>query len=232
MTVAIAPRDDAEARAWATALEVAALFVDVPWILVGAQMVMLLEHEAGRPSGRMTGDVDAIVDVRALAGGTRTAAARLVGAGFAPATAEHPYRFVHGRASVDLLAPDHLGRHVDLTTIAPAVTTAIPGGSRALATRRMIDVDVDVVGVGVLPSPLDRRAAHRLAIIRHAEEVTGNVSKIADHPGASRLDTMFFGALDLSPDATPLYDIGARDYSPTSGAWTQQARRGRRAFTG
>lgn len=51
MTVKVIPRDVAEAQVWATALEVTALFVDVPWILVGAQMVMLLEHEAGRPSG-------------------------------------------------------------------------------------------------------------------------------------------------------------------------------------
>jgi hypothetical protein len=40
-------------------------------VLVGAQMVMLLEREAGRPSGRTTGDVDAVIDVRALAGGAR-----------------------------------------------------------------------------------------------------------------------------------------------------------------
>jgi hypothetical protein len=40
---------------------------------------------------------------------------------------------------VDLLAPDHLGAHADLTTIPPATTTEIPGGSRALATRRGLD---------------------------------------------------------------------------------------------
>ena len=51
-------------------------------------------------------------------------------------------RFVRGADQVDLLAPDHLGPNVDLTTVPPMTTVAIPGGSRALATRRLLDVDV------------------------------------------------------------------------------------------
>lgn len=54
---------------------------------------------------------------------------------------------------VDLLAPDHLGRRANLTTIAPLVTIAIPGGSRALATRRLIDVDIVGVTSCRLPVP-------------------------------------------------------------------------------
>jgi predicted nucleotidyltransferase len=125
----------------------------VPWALIGAQMVMLLEREAGRSSGRTTGDVDVIVDVRVLARATRTAAERLVAAGYGPDTAEHPHRFVRGTAQVDLLAPDHLGANADLTTIPPAATTSIPGGSRALATRRLIEVDLVGGGSGTLPIP-------------------------------------------------------------------------------
>ena len=33
---------------------------------------------------------------------------------------------------------------------------------------------------------LDKRAAHRLAVIRHAQEVTGNVSKTCRHCGITR----------------------------------------------
>ncbi len=33
---------------------------------------------------------------------------------------------------------------------------------------------------------LDRRAAHRLAVIRHAQEVTGNVSKTCRYYGITR----------------------------------------------
>lgn len=105
MTVAVLPGGEPEAQVWATSLEVSRLFADVPWVLIGAQMVMLLEREAGRPSGRTTGDVDAVVDVRVLTGGTGAAAARLVAAGYEPDSAEHPHRFVRTTSQVDLLAP-------------------------------------------------------------------------------------------------------------------------------
>jgi hypothetical protein len=84
MRVRIEPAGDAEAGLWRTALEIASLFADLPWVIIGAQMLMLLEHEHGRPSGRTTQDLDAIVDVRALAGGIGVAARRLAAAGFEP----------------------------------------------------------------------------------------------------------------------------------------------------
>ncbi len=187
MTVNVLPGSDAEARLWATALEVAAIFADVPWVLVGAQMVMLLEREGGRASGRTTGDVDAMVDVRVLAGGTRAAAARLVAAGFAPHGGEHPYRFLRGAEQVDLLAPDHLGRRVDLTTIPPGTTTEIPGGSRALATRRALDARVVGVGAGTLPVPslagaivLKVRAWEDRQATRDAEDLVRLLALVGD----------------------------------------------------
>jgi predicted nucleotidyltransferase len=131
---------------------VADLFADVPWVIIGAQMIILLEREQDVTSGRTTQDLDAIVDVRAVVGGSRTAAGRLTGAGYEP-SAEHPHRFVRGADQVDLLAPDHLGPNVDLTTVPPMTTVAIPGGSRALATRRLLDVDVTGVGAAQLPVP-------------------------------------------------------------------------------
>ncbi|MEO5941778.1 MAG: hypothetical protein ABIZ72_12080 [Candidatus Limnocylindrales bacterium] len=93
------------------------------------------------------------MDVRLLAGATRTAAERLVAAGYEPASAERPHRFIRDTAQVDLLAPDHLGDRADLTTIPPAMTTEIPGGSRALSTRRPVAVTVVGVGDGWLPIP-------------------------------------------------------------------------------
>ena len=150
MTVRIVPGSAAEEAVWRTALEVATMFRDWPWVLIGAQMVILLELERGRPSGRTTGDVD--VDVRVVAGVTRLAAERLGRAGFAP-TAEHPHRFVRGGDRVDLLAPDHLGPRADLTTIPPLTTIGIPGGSRALGTRRAVAVEIVGVGGGDLPIP-------------------------------------------------------------------------------
>jgi predicted nucleotidyltransferase len=152
VTVRIVPGSAAEEAVWRTALEVAAMFRDWPWVLIGAQMVILLELEHGRPSGRTTGDVDAVVDVRVVAGVTRLAAARLGKAGFEP-SAEHPHRFVRGRDLVDLLAPDRLGQRTDLTTIPPLTTIGIPGGSRALETRRAVAVEIVGIGGGDLPIP-------------------------------------------------------------------------------
>jgi hypothetical protein len=150
--VVIVPRSDAEAALLRTTIEVAGLFHAIPWAVVGGQMVLLLELENGRPAGRTTRDLDTIVDVRAMVNATRLAAERLLAAGFAP-SAEHPRRFVRGRDTVDLLAPDHLGGRVDLTTIPPLVTTEIAGGSRALETRRALDIDVVGVGLAELQVP-------------------------------------------------------------------------------
>ncbi len=145
MSIRIDPVSPGEAGLWRARLEVAGLFEDIPWVIIGAQMIMLLEREQGVTSGRTTRDLDAIVDVRAIAGGSRTAASRLDVAGFEP-SAEHPHRFLRGPDAVDLLAPDHLGSRADLTTVPPMTTVAIPGGSRALATRRLLAVEVTGAG--------------------------------------------------------------------------------------
>ena len=152
MTIRIEPLGAAEAGLWRATLEVSLLFADVPWVIIGAQMVMLLEREQDVTSGRTTRDLDAMVDVRAIVGGSRTAAGRLVGAGFEPSP-EHPHRFIRGADQVDLLAPDHLGPRVDLTTVPPMTTVAIPGGSRALAMRRVLEVEVSGIGSARLPVP-------------------------------------------------------------------------------
>jgi hypothetical protein len=139
-TVPISPGSSGEEGLWRTALEVAALFRDWPWVIIGAQMVMLLELEHGRPSGRTTSDLDAMVDVRVVVDAMRLGAERLIDAGF-ESSAEHRFRFVRGLDQVDLLVPDHVGRRVDLATISSEATAGIPGGRRALATRRFIDSD-------------------------------------------------------------------------------------------
>lgn len=107
MTVRVVPGSEAEEAVWRTTMAVAVMFRDWPWVLIGAHMIILLEREHGRRSGRTTGDVDVVVDVRVVAGVTRLAAERLRKAGFEP-SAEH--RFVRGGDLVDLLAPDHSAR--------------------------------------------------------------------------------------------------------------------------
>lgn len=56
--IRINPGSDAEVRLWRAAAEVARLFADWPWVLVGGLMVAILEREHGVTVSRATVDVD------------------------------------------------------------------------------------------------------------------------------------------------------------------------------
>jgi hypothetical protein len=141
--VGIVPQSDVEAQLWRLTREVARLFSGLPWVLIGGQMVAILEAEHGLVAGRATVDVDALLDVRAVSQATIEAARLLEGAEFA---VQHEadglaFRFVRGGDIVDLLAPDHLGRHADLRTVPPDTTLEALGGRQALDRRRVVLID-------------------------------------------------------------------------------------------
>lgn len=142
--IRMSPGSDADAQLWRAAAEVARLFSDWPWVLVGGLMVAILEREHGVAVSRTTVDVDALIDVRAVTRATREAALRLERAGFvAEQTADGlAYRFVRGPDIVDVLAPDHLGRRTDIVTAPPGKTIEAVGGRQALDRRRLVVVDV------------------------------------------------------------------------------------------
>jgi len=106
-------------------------------------MVQVLEAEQGVSSGFATGDVDAVLDVRAGMPATELAAARLLEAGFDPRPQDEDltYRFVRGDDVVDVLAPDHLGKQTSIRTVPPASTLAAIGSRQALNRRRLLRVD-------------------------------------------------------------------------------------------
>lgn len=106
-------------------------------------MVAIIEAEHGASVGRVTGDVDTLLDVRALCTATQAAAQRLQAAGFLPERHEErlTYRFVRGSDVVDLLAPDHLGERARLTTEPPGTTLETIGGTQAISRRRSVLVD-------------------------------------------------------------------------------------------
>jgi hypothetical protein len=150
----IKPRDDLEHRLWRAALELADLQPQ-GWTLVGAQMVMLHAWEHGVSPTRTSRDLDVLVNIKAIAGGTQQFARRLLDAGFELAMVtpdRRGHRFVRGDVMIDVLAADNLGDRADLTTVPPARTIAVPGGSQAL--RRTEVVDVSLPGQdGRLPRP-------------------------------------------------------------------------------
>jgi hypothetical protein len=115
--VRIVPATEGDRDLWRFTREVADILSGLPWVLVGGQMVALIEGEHGAPIGFATGDVDALVDVRAFSGVTTAAADRLLDAGFEPSLdGTRGYRFTRGDAIIDVLAPDHLGERADLRT--------------------------------------------------------------------------------------------------------------------
>lgn len=133
---------DRDESLWRLTHEVADVLETLPWVLVGGQMVAILEAEHGATIGFATGDVDALLDVRAVVDVTLEAARRLLDAGFEPATqVGRGYRFIRGDAIVDVLAPDNLGARADLRTVPPDATIEVIGGSQALNRARVVEID-------------------------------------------------------------------------------------------
>ncbi len=138
----ILPSSDADESLWRLTGETASILESLPWVLVGGQMVAILEAEHGAKIGFATADVDAVLDVRAVVGVTREAARRLLDAGFEPDVGgARGYRFIRGDAIVDILAPDNVGARADLRTVPPDSTVEVIGGSQALARSRFVVID-------------------------------------------------------------------------------------------
>lgn len=123
--------------------------------MVGAQMVFLLAYEHGLPIGRTSGDIDLMINVRALTDATQTASRTLARLGYdldPPSPDGRAHRFRRGHAVVDVLAPDGAGPRTSLLTIPPGRTISVPGGSQALARTRQVPVLLEGRGLE-LPCP-------------------------------------------------------------------------------
>ena len=140
---------------WAELIRLRQLSSD--WTLIGARMVELHAAQVGRAPLRVSADADALADARARPNAVRGLAQILVGQGFElqePSYMGLGHRFVRGLLEVDVLAPEGLGEtSIEArTTIPPAHTVEVPGGTQAL--HRTESVDVQVGGVrGLVPRP-------------------------------------------------------------------------------
>lgn len=99
--VTLTSPDEQQAAVWRLAHEISYLFAGLPWVLVGGLMVQLHEAAAGRVSAFATGDLDAVVDVRAQDAAMHVATDRLLGAGFQAETQDDRliYRFRRARST-------------------------------------------------------------------------------------------------------------------------------------
>lgn len=126
------------------------------WTLIGAQMVALHAFEHGRMPPRASLDGDVLVDVRLLRNGTSRISRVLTEMGFELTeitTDERGHRFQNGGVLIDVLAPDGLGDRTALTTIPPAHTIPVPGGSQALERTEWVEVRLGWEDAGLLPRP-------------------------------------------------------------------------------
>ncbi len=138
--------EPAELGLWRATVELAAELPRGSWTLVGAQMVFLIAHEHALPIGRTSGDVDVLMDVRALTAATQEASSTLGRLGYEldpPTSDGRAHRFRRGGAVVDVLAPDGVGPRASLITIPPGRTVAVPGGTQALLRSRSAHVLIE-----------------------------------------------------------------------------------------
>ena len=153
--VEIATRDEAELALWRATAELAVTLPVGSWTLVGAQMVFLLAYEHGLPIGRTSGDVDLMMNIRALTDATQKASTMLQHLGYEldpPTHDGRAHRFRREGSVVDVLAPDGAGLRASHLTIPPARTIEVAGGSQALARSRHVQVLLEG-GLIELPCP-------------------------------------------------------------------------------
>lgn len=210
--ILIQPATHHERQLWLATIELVGLLDGIRWVLIGGQMLTIIEREHGGGVGRATVDIDALVDVRASLRATRHAARRLASAGYeAQPTADGlAYRFVRGGDIVDVLAPERVGRRADLTTEPPWVTLETIGGTQALARRRVIaiafeDATVDIpvptlLGALVIKARAvfgsrdyrdkhERDAARLLVLVRDPRSLAASMTP-ADRRHLRSLETM------------------------------------------
>lgn len=170
--IKITPIDSAEAEVWRLAREVAEMMRGLPWVLIGGLMVRIIEAEHGVSTEWTTGDVDTVLDIRAVSTATEEAASRLMAANFEPEQHDEnlTYRFVRGTDIVDVLAPDNLGDRARLTTVPPAGTLQALGSRQALNRRRVVTIDA---GDG----PFDLPIPSLIGAIIIKARVVGNVQR-------------------------------------------------------
>lgn len=179
--------------------------LEMPWTLVGAQMVAVHGWAAGRDLIRPSQDADLLVNVRAMSGSARQAAATLLDLGYDFAGADRAgigHRFLRDGVAIDLLAPDGAGERADLRTVPPARTVRVPGGTQALRRSHPLEVT-------------SRRSRGSILIpsLLGALLVKVRAIRVDDTPDAQVRDVAFL--LSLVEDPAPL----ASELTRTERSW-------------
>lgn len=113
------------------------------WTLIGGQMVLLHSLQARRDPGRVSQDLDAVIDARVRPPALPQFIKTLHQLGF-EATDVSPdeiaHRFQRNDIHIDVLGPDGLGPRTDLRTRGRATTIEVSGGTQALHRTERVPV--------------------------------------------------------------------------------------------
>lgn len=121
--------------------------LDIPWSLIGGQMVLLHGLEHGHSPPQISQDGDVIGDVRASPTALRHLVQELVARGFeleGISADGRAHRYIRPAeplpVKVDVLAPEGVGPRADLRTSPPGRTVQVPAGTQALARTELVEV--------------------------------------------------------------------------------------------
>ena len=133
-----------QAESWRALIEIAPM-LGQHWLLIGGQMVLLHEIERQATDVRPTNDIDLVIDVRVQPAALKRAHSVLTKAGFTqdlpnPAGVAHRYR--RAGATIDVLAPDHVGQRAKLS-LGGGRTIEAPGTTQALSRVAIVRVHLD-----------------------------------------------------------------------------------------
>jgi hypothetical protein len=113
------------------------------WTVIGGQMVMLHGLQANQSPGRVSQDLDLVIDARVRPPATPAFIATLGDLGFT-STGVSPddvaHRFGHGKVRIDVVSPDGVGGRADLRTVGSATTVEVRGGTQALHRTERVPV--------------------------------------------------------------------------------------------
>jgi hypothetical protein len=205
--IAIAPETHEERAGWQAVLALSARLAS-GWTVIGAQMVALHAIEHGRRLPRASRDFDLLVDVRLMARGTERVARLLKDMDFAldePSPDGMSHRFRSGPVVIDVLASDGVGKRATLTTLPPARTVEVPGGSQALRRTEWVDVRV-----------MDQRGRLPRPDLLGAILIKARAIRVSDAPLEQRRDLAFL--LTLVPDPRTL----ARELRASERKWLRE----------
>ena len=116
---------------------------EADWTVIGGQMVMLDGLQTNRSPGRVSDDLDLVIDARVRpptipAFITTLCELGFVSAGVSPDNVAH--RFGRGAVLVDVVSPDGVGERADLRTIGSAKTIEVRGRTQALQRTERVAV--------------------------------------------------------------------------------------------